>query len=358
MIDALLGFFAGMLSGFIPGMHINSLAQLSSSDEFMITAAGSFLISSVFQMVFFLSSVQEVAALPLIGRLLKREGRLSVLIYHSLGVIIGLVVPLLIYKTGALKSAYWALKPYIWLILLISSLLLIIKSKERKKYAALFLLSGVVGWVAINNIREAFFIMFSGFFALPLLLERAGKERHVKLGSLDFDKKSLASSLLGSVLGFFAILLPGISSPSIMATVFLPAIPSGTSYISLLSSITASQYLYGGYAKSEIGIERLGWLKSVAEPNPYLLLTSSLFALALSLLLVRKLKSLSLLRVPVLVYIVGLSFYYASMWGLLLLFASYAIGRLSIEERVERTAVLGSLLLPTLVGKLIPMLLF
>jgi putative membrane protein len=360
MQNELVAFFVGIFISLIPGLHINLIKYFSPSDEFIIIAAGSFLVFNILQIIIFFTSIpEEIAALPLIGKLAKRFSILTVILYHSFGALAGLLFAYFFYQNGSIKDFAILLKPYISIILLFSSLMLIIKSKSPFLFLKFFLLSGLVGFLTFSLVKnEPFLPLFSGLFSIPLLIKKWGdahlEEKKSKINFTEFLSKSLLSSLLGSFLGFVAILLPSISSPSIITTIFLPTI-NGIHYISLLSSITSSQYLYAMYSWQEIKKARIGWAEGLKNINENLLIMSTLASCVLILFVARYLLNKKIIKVfgdflkPLTIaYILTATLFFSGLNGLAAMIISSLIGELSIKSNVEKTSLLGCLIIPTM----------
>jgi TctA family transporter len=183
MQNWLIAFFVGIFISLIPGLHINLVKYFSPSDEFIIIAAGSFLVFNILQIIIFFTSIpEEIAALPLIGKLAQKFSVPTVIMYHSFGALAGLLFAYIFYQNGSIRDFAILIKPYIPIILLFSSLMLIIKSKNPFLFLKFFLLSGLVGFLTFSLVKnEPFLPLFSGLFSIPLLIKRGE--------SLDLEEK-------------------------------------------------------------------------------------------------------------------------------------------------------------------------
>jgi putative membrane protein len=360
MLDLLLGIITGIIAGLIPGLHINLIKDISQSDIFLISAASAFIVFSILQIfIFYTSITEEIAGLPLIIKIAKKHSLLLIYLYHSLAVFLGMLFALVLYNNGMIKEAYWLIRPFLPYILIIASLILILKSKNRLSFFAFFMLSGLIGYSVFSILQnEPFLPMFSGFFSIPLLLINRSTLNFInnaKEQRINFVEIFL-SSLLGSVLGFIAILLPSISSPSVISMLFLPAI-EGPVYISLLSSITSSQYVYGMFSFQEIGKPRIGWIQGLKTIDPYYSYTlifssiiSIIFGFALLKVLTKiKFSFINYLRIFVIIYIIGLTYFISGFTGIFVLCACSLLGILCSNFNVEKTSLLGCLTIPTII---------
>lgn len=361
MQNWLIAFFVGIFISLIPGLHINLVKYFSPSDEFIIIAAGSFLVFNILQIIIFFTSIpEEIAALPLIGKLAQKFSVPTVIMYHSFGALAGLLFAYIFYQNGSIRDFAILIKPYIPIILLFSSLMLIIKSKNPFLFLKFFLLSGLVGFLTFSLVKnEPFLPLFSGLFSIPLLIKRGEsldlEEKKSRINFTEILSKSLLSSLLGSFLGFIAVLLPSISSPSIITTIFLPTINSAH-YISLLSSITSSQYLYAMYSWQEIKKARIGWVEGLKNINENLLIISTLASCFLIIFVTRYLLNKKIIKAfgdflkPLTIaYILTATLFFSGLNGLIAIIISSLIGELSIKNNVEKTSLLGCLIIPTMI---------
>ncbi|MEM4295293.1 MAG: hypothetical protein QXS91_00585 [Candidatus Anstonellales archaeon] len=353
----ILGIIAGILMALTPGLHINLIKDIALTDNFLIAAAGAFLIFNIIQIfVFYTSIPEEIAGLPLIVKLSKKYSQKAIIIYHALGALFGIVFAYLFYNDGMIQSIYNIIKPYFAYILILASLLLIVKSKNRKIFATFFIISGLLGFAVFSSVdKEPFLPLFSGLFSLPLLLikkkQNQEKEWHEKNSKINIFE-IFFSSLVGSFLGFIAILLPSISSPSVISMLILPAINNIT-YISILSSITSSQYLYGMHSLTEINKPRIGWISGLKSINIELLIVSCFISSILIFLFLNKIKLLNSfysLRPLAIFYIILLTLLLSGIAGIVALFSSAVFGLFAATKDVEKTSLLGCLTLPTIMN--------
>ena len=352
-----VGFVLGALAGLIPGLHINTIAKLWPEVD-VLSAAGAYAVFSIFQAMFFLSaSGEEVGALPVVARALKTNGRFSTYIHHLLGVLVALALGGIAYSSGMMEFADEFLRPHFPLIVLLSVLLLIAKSKDRRRFTLLFLASGILGIISLDNLEDALFIIFSGMFAIPAILWGGQREEGEGFKRAAVRSESLGAAMLGTLFGFFGALLPGISSPSVLATVFLPVGLSTEAYVSLFSSTATSQYIYAYRAHEEIGTSRVGWLEGLGQGSLEKMFLASLVAgllglaiLKLSPKMLQKLKWLAL-------FLILLGAASEGFMGMATLLVSALLGKVAFSSEVEKTSLLGAILLPTLSFYFSPMLL-
>ncbi len=358
VINVILGVFFGLFISLVPGFHINTLAPFSTSPEFLAAAAGSYLIFSLFQAFIFLLMIpSEIASLPFILKLLIKEKREKIFLVHSLGVIGAMLLALLLYEKGLYSISYTLLTPYLKYILLLAAIILIAKSKNKWGYAIILLSAGLIGEVGFKYLNDnAYLPLFVGLFSLPYLLNNNYKKAKIegKRENLPLNWKSLlAAVIVSSLLAFIAVLLPGISSASVVGTVFLPFKPSPLPYISMLGGITSAQYIYSLYSWEEFHKSRIGWVKYMpAHSIQYsaVLLLGAFLAVGIGVFILKtaKFNLPHYIKYLIFVYLIAAIYLQSGLAGLLFLTLSVIIGYVAIKADVERTSLLGSILLPTL----------
>ncbi len=366
VLFAVLGFILAILLSSLPGFHINNLLPLKLPEEFMFTYAGAYLVFSVVQaFLFAFLGPAEVSALPYILRIIRQDGIKRTFIVHSLSILLGLLLATFLYTNGMYSLAYTYIKPYLKYILLLVALILPIKSKKPLSYAVIFLVSGLLGLGSLSCVgNKAFLPLFGGMFALAYLWplakqnsserEQGSKKEKTEEGNIKSLKwpKIIASAILGVALGFVATLLPSISSPSVVATVFLPLPLSGYSYVGLIGSTVASEYIYSLHSWNELKKARVGWvraIKRVSLEGMTLLIISAALAFVLGFFVVERLpQGKEGIKWITLLYMAALSFVNAGFISLFVLAAAWLVGELAVIKKVEKTALLGSIILPTL----------
>ena len=235
LIAIILGCLAGIITGITPGIHINLVSVLLLSASPILLNYTSPLILAVFILSMaimhtFTDAIPSIFlgapeadtvlnVLPGHKMLMQGQGYEAVkltVIGSLLGLIlIILLIPLLLFTVNPLYSS---IQNYIAYILIIASLILIIKDKNKWFFSLIiFLLAGTFGIIVLNmNLKQPLLPLLSGLFgASSLILSLKDKIKIPKqiFSSPSLDKKEttkvMGGSLIASILTGF---LPGFSA--------------------------------------------------------------------------------------------------------------------------------------------------
>ncbi len=369
------GIFLGILAGFLPGIHPNTLSSILSTTPFGEEAlafmiVGMFpanLIASFIPAIFF--GIPEagtfITALP--GQRMTLQGRgLTALRTVLVSILVALLFSAVLFHPSLLifPFVYESLKPFMKYIVLGLSAALILKSGKRLPALAVFVAAGMLGYFALNSgVYDPFMPLFSGMFAIGMLLNmREGKVPKQKEEE-PFAKKLIPYILLSVLFGMFADVLPGISSPSQMAVFMSLAVPMNSlAYLSSVSSISISEAVFSFSTNMSIEKSRIGttvWLSKFTDigENIYLLLALFIFSAAATAFLLyaarKKISALatinsrSIAKVLVL-YLIVVSVLLDGIIGLVILAVSASLGWVTIKLGVERIHLMGAVIVPTL----------
>lgn len=370
----LTGVALGIVSGLLPGLHANTLIPViagSGLEPEMIAI----LIISLFpaNMIIsfipsiFLSVPEEgtvIAVLP--GHRMVMEGRgiaaLKVVLLS--GAFAALVGAALFFLTlDIFPLAYGAVQGVMKYIVLALSAFLLIRTKRPQLSLLVFVLSGMLGFYSLNSgMGDPFLPLFSGMFAMGSILtygrSKMPEQKDEKAG-LSFLKYSLA----GVLLGMFADLVPGISSPSQVATFAAMFMPMNTlGYLAALGSISMSEALFTLSTSVSIGKARMGataWLgeyMDIGENLPFLVglfIMSTAISVLLAYLLrkhIVKLASVDFSKINVVLacYLACLVLLLDGFSGIAVFALASALGWVTVRMGVERTNLMGAVILPTL----------
>ncbi|MFH0737500.1 MAG: tripartite tricarboxylate transporter permease [Candidatus Micrarchaeota archaeon] len=377
MGDALFlaaGFALGFLGGLLPGLHSNTMISVLSSlglDEqdlalVIMALFPAHLISSFIPSIFFgiPESATVMGCLPGHRMVLKGRG-LEALKTVLLSCVFSALLCALIFglSLGFFPLAYGLIKPHMGYLLLLMSLMLLFRGKRPLHASALFLLSGILGYLALNSgMKDPFLPLFSGMFALAAMIDaRGGVVPEQKDGPADFSV--LRCAVLGTLLGMIALLVPGAGSPSQVATFATIAVPMETAaYLSTISSISVSQAVLSLSTSASIGKSRVGataWLSELMDIESEIVMllavfVSAIIAAALLAYLLRGIfarmasQDLRPLNLILGTYIIAVTFVIDGLPGLLVLSASASLGLVCLRCGVERTNLMGAMIIPTL----------
>ncbi|MCI0503628.1 tripartite tricarboxylate transporter permease [Candidatus Micrarchaeota archaeon] len=371
------GLALGFLGGLMPGLHSNTLISVLASMDIddgalalmIIGLFPAHMIASFVPSIFFgiPESGTVVAVLPGQRMVLRGEG-LSALRTVIMSCVLAALLSFALFPVSLefFPLAYAALRGMMGHVLLAVSLVLLARGKNPLLSAAIFLLSGILGHFALGSeMQDPFLPLFSGMFAMAAMANyRKGmvpeqKEPAGREPDFGFVKFTLA----GVVLGLMADLIPGVGSPSQIATFATIFMPLGTlGYLAMISSVSVSQAVFSLATSASIGKSRVGataWLSESIDIGENLMLLLPLFiiSMALAALLVYAMRKhvariasldFSKANLFLALYLIAITFVIDGFAGLGILALSSALGLLTLKIGVERTNLMGAIIVPTL----------
>ncbi len=375
MLLILCCLLLGLFSGLIPGLHSNTvtsvLLSLNLSPESLPLAIVAMF--GVHSIISFIPSIylgipdEQVVLSVLPGHRMAKEGRgIEAVMIMALSAIAALLICIALFpiSQALYPLIYPAISPYMLPILLVASAILVFKTQKPLHSFLIFLLAGIVGQQAFSlALPDPFLPLFSGMFAMaaifnfsPAPLPEQQPARKISTGLLKF-------SLLGVFLGWFADLLPGISSPAQVAAFASPLVaPSGAAYLALVSSIGVSESVFAFSSASTLGKARIGAIAEAASissisenllPLLSFFIIGAAFACIVLYVLRNRIGEVAKIHVPSLniliaAYLLSIVFLIDSFSGLLLFAVSTSLGFLCLRMNVERTLLMGAIIVPTI----------
>ncbi len=378
MMDALafiIGFLLGIFTGLLPGIHPNLLASILSTaslpPDFMaillIAMVPANIITSFIITVFFGIPEGSTFIITLPAQRMTIQGRgltaLKVVLLSTL--LATLFSGLFIYPSLFLfPFVYSILSPFMKYIVLTFSVIFILKSKKPFLAFLVFLSSGLLGCFSLKSgIYDPFLPLFSGMFAISALLNIGENTLPEQKTEEPFRLILIPYIMLGVALGMFADLLPGVSSPAQVATLMSLIIPTDSlMYISSVSSIAVSESVFSLSTEASLNKSRIGttaWLAQFIDigNNLPLLLAAFLFSAALTTILLYKArKRISKIAVlnsrPLAIILIFYLFAVVAILdgfaGIIILLVGTALGWFTVRLGIERTQMMGAVILPTL----------
>jgi len=385
-----LGIIAGTFTGFVPGIHINTLALFIVSSlawlsrYFQPLPLASFIASMSITHTFidfipgiFLGCPDEdttLSILPGHSMLLRGKGHQAV-IYTLYGGLFGLVILLLFTPVFVylLPKAYPYIKSLMFFILFFASTYLLWREDKKALALLVFLLSGFVGISTLSlPLKESLLPMLTGLFGASSLIISIKKQSKIpkqKTKSFKFDikKKSLAK-ILGS--GAFASSLCS----------FLPALGSGQAavlasditqenskpeFLVLLGSINTIVMGLSIISLYSLDVKRTGSAATISQilanfPLSYLIVLVVVMSLSgllsfflgkrLSLFFSRNINKMNYKRLSlfILFFISAVVFVFSGWLGFVVFIVSAFLGVYTILSGARRTLMMGCLMLPAL----------
>lgn len=374
-LEYFFGLAAGLFTGLLPGLHPNTLssiiAQMPVGDEakaFLIVGmAAANLVTAFIAAIFFGIPDQSavVAVLPAHRMTLAGRG-LTALRIVLFSAVSSAILSFLLFMPSleAFAIVYPALKDLLKYIVLFLSALMIARSRNPPAAFAIFIAAGLLGCCSLNfGLADPFMPLFSGMFAVASLLSISRAKLPVQKKEERMEGKTMHYVVLGVFLGFFADLLPAISSPAQVASLASAFIPLETiGYLAMITAISVSQLFFSFSTLVSIDKSRVGttaWLSKFANILSQPLFFAALFlfgVLLVSLLLYvlrSRITSLAVLNsralgIILIIYLVAVCFIINGFFGLLVMLLSSILGYLALRGNVERTHLMGAVIVPTL----------
>jgi putative membrane protein len=329
VLACIIGVFCGVVTGLIPGIHVNTVgAFVFSASPFLLYSYSPevlavFLLSmsishALLEFVpsMFLGVPEEGTVLSIMpGHHLLLQGRgkeaIRLVSLGGFGAMITTILLLPIFMVG-LPFIYGLLKPYIWIILSLTVVYMLIRlSRDLNSViwsSVLFIFSGIMGWVALNSPLSSsvsLLCLFSGLFGVSTLLHSLSqnsylppqnKDHHLEINE-DIIRGIFAGGIAGSILGF----LPGMgpAQGSLLAQELSGSSDSGSEregFLVAMSGVNVSDALFSLIAIYLIGNPRSGiavyvnqLLQGLDFNHLLIMIFASLTAVSISLVLCIKL---------------------------------------------------------------------
>lgn len=380
MLLILVCIILGLLAGLVPGLHANLLtsALLSMNIEdaalplAIIAMFGAQAITAYIPAIFLGIPDEQVVLSVLPGQRMAREGSgLDALVIMVVASIIAILACIALFPVSQIlyPIVFPAIQPYLLHILVLAVLFLVLRSKKPLGYFLVFLAAGIIGRESfIIKMSDPFLPMFSGMFAMAAILTFSTSKIPEQKPPQKPDNSILKFALIGVIFGWFSDLLPGIGSPAQVAAFASILVPfaSAPSYLATISSIGVSQPIFALSTAATIGKERVGSVAEISNLIPIsenllplltFFIVGTVVACIFIMLFRNKIGEISridykILNIIIAIYLVAIVFLLDSWAGLLVFGVSTLLGILCIRSDVERTAMMGAIILPTILNLL------
>lgn len=406
-----LGFFLGVFSGLVPGLHLNNFAAmlLALSPQLMAQgltpyqAASIILAASISQTFFdaipaiFLGAPDSEAALTVLpGQRLMLEGRgIEAVRLSAFGSACSVVMAmLLVYPISWIFSSYYDyLTKYVGVVLLLIALLMIksehgpqiegqgslVHLKYKAIAALLFLTSGVLGIFAFDHEEilasplglepQVLLPLLSGIFGASSLIMSLStnseipeqKETKIKVPLSALARAVVTGCLGGSVVAW----IPGVSPTVAAITARLGSPSSAEEFLVSIAGVNTANALFSLVALYVIGKPRSGAAAAIQqlmnlEQNTLaqmmimilvVAIASYIAAIASAQAAARIISRLNyrLLCVGVLGFLTAMTLAFAGLFGLFIFFLSIVVGLVAPVAGIRKTHAMGVLMLPLIV---------
>ncbi len=387
-LSLLLGMLAGIFTGLIPGIHINTLGIILISLSITIFSS----INPIYLVVFitsmaiihtfldFIPSIllgcpdtdTELSVLPGHDLLKQGQGYKAIILttYGSLAAIFAII--LIAFPAVLTISKFYNLltKPYIMpIVLIIISLLLIFLEKKKLSALFVFLLTGALGLCVLNfpSLDQPLLPLLTGLFGASMLILSIKNKTKIPEQKISKPKTKLFKPLLGSLIASpLCSFLPGLGSGQAAIIGNLIAKTNKKGFLILLGATNTLVMGFSFISLYVISKTRTGAAVAIQELLPnfsnkilILILIIILITGIISFFLTKTLAKffsknlnkinytkISIATLLILILVITLL---SGFIGLIVLIASTLTGIYCISLKVKRTQMMGCLLLPTII---------
>ena len=389
----LIGCTAGIVTGLIPGIHVNLVSLLLISFSAYLLGFTSPLILAVFIISMavthtFLDSIpsiflgapdadQALNVLPGHRLLMKGKGyeAVKLTVIGSLSALI-LTLILIPFMLPFVPKIYSFLQPYIGYILIGVVVFMLLKEKGANGVfwgLVIFLLSGILGIIVLGfpNLRQPLFPMLSGIFGLSVLITSLNNKVEVpkqriteiiEVKKINKIKAIGAAVFSGSLTGIFPGL--GAAQAAIIGMQLVGEIGM-YAFMILIGGINTVNFVFSlatfytlQKARNGAIVAVLEIIKSININELIILMCAALIAGGFATFLALKItrvfsKMINLINyraicISIILFIAVLTFVFSGFIGLLVLGTSAALGIISPIVGVKRSNAMGCLLLPVI----------
>ncbi|MBW2969521.1 tripartite tricarboxylate transporter permease [Candidatus Woesearchaeota archaeon] len=378
MIEAVfLGLLLGFFAGLIPGIHTNLLAVVIAGLHFDVWFSSVLLVSlavsrSVVDAVptVFLGASEDVMALLPGHRLLKKGYGIEAVKFCVIGSVLGVVFGMLLipFFLFVFPLLFSLLKPVLFWILLM--LVIFLLFRDSWWAFVVFFLSGLLGLLVLNSVREPLFPLLSGLFGasglLMSLFSRVSVPFQADTDVARLPKLSLFSSVVfGALAGGIVTLFPGLGPSQAAALsqikrqrsfsflVLVGALGTVDVLISLVTffvvgktrngAVVIIEQLLGSISGSVLFYFVAVACVSVGFASVLALFASKWYAFFVELV------DYSLISFLVLLFLFFMGFFLSGWLGVLVFITSTFVGMIAPLTNTSRSHAMGCLLLPTLI---------
>jgi putative membrane protein len=389
ILALLIGILAGILTGLTPGIHINLISAiiLGSTTGILLNINYIYLIVFIVSMSIthsfldFIPSIflgcpdteTELSVLP--GHELLKKGKayeaVMLTCYGSLAAVFILILitfPSLI----LIKRIYPIIKITIPYLLILISLILIFSEKRKFNALKVFLLTGIFGLINSElNITQPLLPMLTGLFGTSTLLMSIKNKtqippQEIKNPEIKIKKPLIASTLIAPFCSF----LPGLGSGQAALISNMIAKQGKKGFLFLQGTINTIVMGFSFISLYIINRTRTGSalaIKEIINEPPFNIFVLILIVLIISGIIsffitkrITKIFSTKFhkfnytkLSKGIIIFISLVVLLISGLEGFIILIIATALGVYSINQKVKRTQMMGSLILPTIIWYLI-----
>lgn len=381
IVSLLIGILFGTFTGLTPGIHINliggiliSLSLSKGNPIYLLTFIVSMAITHTF--LDFIPSVflgvpdtdTELSVLPGHQFLKNKKGYEAIYLSNKGSFIaIFLILVLMVPSLWIIKDFYNLIRTIIPYFLIVISLLVILTEKRKINALIVFLLTGFLGYSLLGfDFKEPLLPLLTGLFGASNILISIKNETKIPKQKITKPKVKLGRPILGALLAspFFSF-LPGVGSGQ-AAVIGSSLIKQDQKQFLILLGITNTLVMgFSFFSLYVLNKARTGTANTIKEIMGNLgmnhliliifvvLLSGTLaffltnflaktFSLRLEKINYKKLSYATLALLLIVVFLIS------GLMGLVVLGIATLTGIYSINLKVKRTNMMGSLIIPTI----------
>jgi putative membrane protein len=381
----ILGLFTGTFTGLIPGIHTNLIMSLLILINlkininyilvYSITTALTHTFIDFIPTIYFGAPSQDtlLGVSPGHKFLLNKKAHNAV-IYTLYGSIIAIILLIIISPLFyfSLFKIYNSLQVFFPLLLILTILFLVYNSKKREVTLIIIILSSILGLISLNaNLNQPLLPLLTGFFGLSQMIistknNSRPPEQEIKkmrLSKKELIKPTLTTLLLSPVCS----ILPGLGASQ--AATFGQLINKNKSkkqYLILLGSINTLVLSTSILTLFLINKKRTGLANFISQITTLnkehlfliflTILATTIFASILTInisrLFAKNINKINYkkLNYSIIILIIFLTISISKFVGLIILVTSTLIGLITIKEKCNRTIMMSSIIIPTIVN--------
>lgn len=393
IIALIVGIVVGTITGLFPGIHINLVsAGIITFSALLLTFTAPitlvvFIVALAITHSFvdFIPSIflgvpdedNNLSILPGHKLLLEGHGYIAVVmtVYGGIMALIILIffIPLFLL---VLPVIYPYINRIIWIILILTSMLVIFSEKKNKILWALliFILSGYLGLASFNlDIKEPLLPMFSGLFgASSIIISLKNKPRIIPqkifpLKNIRLSKSSLKNGTIATILASpFTAFLPGMgASQAAFIGTALTEETDEKEFLFVLGAINTLVMALSFITLYSINKSRTGASVAISKLIETLTMTdlaiiiitiliSGIIAAIITVFIAKFISNkiskinYTFLSYLILILLIIIILYFSHFLGFFIFLVSTALGITAIEIGIKRTNLMGCLILPTI----------
>ena len=391
LVFALFGFFAGIITGLIPGLHVNNFAFIAlalfinSEPEFSLlisifiismSLTSSFIEFIPNLLLFLPDSDNFLSILP--GQKMFLQGKAFQAVYLTAfaGLVSGVISIIIFYPLLFFFDSLWFLvKDFIWVLLVIVLILMVFEKKSFKEWfftLIIVLLSGFLGLVSFEFlfIDEPLFSLIAGFFGISAILNSLESKGYSVKQSLDIEPidflQTIKLTSISLFAGLFIALMPGVS-PALTALILSQMIGtiSSKEFLFVIGSVSMTNFVFSFGALISIEKARSGAALAISnlivltQNEVILIMGISLIIIPLAFLtclflskkLINELNKINLrpLLITILLFQLVLVFFFSGFLGLVVSFLALIIAFLAADLGVKRSTCMSCIMLPMVI---------